>query len=161
MIKTTPPCYLWNNIKPMQQVGHGPPAPILHAVQIRTTAPLQACRENSFCTAKAQESIKESVPYQLVQCVAVGHPANESAVGAERDDSVTCDRQVALGCAALRTEHGVDQTKELHHALVLTQILQQATTYNSDSSTCHMCQRYSLVDGVTQQTELGRQLCCL
>lgn len=62
-------------------------------------------------------------PNQRVQRVAVGHPADQTAVGAQRDDSVASNGQVTLRCAALRAQHGVDQAKELHHALVLAQVL--------------------------------------
>lgn len=77
-------------------------------------------RETNVSVSPSQYS-----PYQLVQRVAVWHPADESAVGAERDDGVTRDRQVALGSAALCGQHGVDQAEELHDALVLTQVLHE------------------------------------
>mmetsp|Transcript_13522 Transcript_13522/g.28909 ORF Transcript_13522/g.28909 Transcript_13522/m.28909 type:complete len:454 (-) Transcript_13522:2570-3931(-) len=60
---------------------------------------------------------------ECVQGVAVGHPADEAAVGAEGDDGVACNREVALRGSPVVGEHSVDKAKQLHHALVLPQVL--------------------------------------
>jgi len=44
-------------------------------------------------------------------------------VGRQRDDGVARDGQVALGGGAVVREHGIYQAKQLHHALVLPQVL--------------------------------------
>ncbi len=60
---------------------------------------------------------------ERVQRVAVGHPSYEPAVGRQRDDGVSRDGQVALRRHAVVRQHGVDQPEQLHHALVLAQVL--------------------------------------
>lgn len=44
-------------------------------------------------------------------------------VGGEGDDSVARNREVALCGGAVVRQHGVDQAEELHHSLVLPQVL--------------------------------------
>lgn len=63
------------------------------------------------------------VPDQSMQRVCIGHPANKAGVGRERNDSVSSYAQVSLGCGPVVGQHAVYQAKELHHALILPQIL--------------------------------------
>ena len=46
----------------------------------------------------------------------------------ERDDGVPRDGEVALSGGAVVGQHGVDEAEQLHHALVLTQVLMTLRT---------------------------------
>lgn len=46
-----------------------------------------------------------------------------TGVGREGDDGVARNGQVALGSGAVVRQHRVDQPKQLHHALVLPEVL--------------------------------------
>ena len=58
-----------------------------------------------------------------MECVGVGHPADEAGVRGERDDSIAGNAQVALGCGPVVGQHVVDQAEQLHHSFILPQVL--------------------------------------
>ena len=63
------------------------------------------------------------VAHEGVQRVALRHPLYEARVGGERHDGVALDAEVEASAAGVHGEQRVDQAKELHHALVLPQVL--------------------------------------
>ena len=60
---------------------------------------------------------------ESVQRVAGRHPLDESAVGTERHDCVAHNAQLGAGRAAVELQERVDHSEQLHHALVLAQVL--------------------------------------
>ena len=62
-------------------------------------------------------------PDEGMERVGVGHPANEARVRRQRNDSIACNAQVPLSCRSVIGQHVVDQAKQLHHSLILPQIL--------------------------------------
>lgn len=60
---------------------------------------------------------------KLVHGVATGHPADEARVVGQRQDRVPLDAKVKPRRLALAGQESVDQTEELHDALVLPQVL--------------------------------------
>ena len=65
---------------------------------------------------------------ELVDGVGLRDPANEARIGRQRDDGVSGNAEVALRGLAVISQHGVDQTEQLHHALVLSQVLMTLQT---------------------------------
>mmetsp|Transcript_10854 Transcript_10854/g.22568 ORF Transcript_10854/g.22568 Transcript_10854/m.22568 type:complete len:327 (-) Transcript_10854:940-1920(-) len=63
------------------------------------------------------------LPDQRVQRVAVGHPPDQARVGAQRGHRVPRNAQVVLRGGAVVLQQRVDQAEELHHTLVLPQVL--------------------------------------
>lgn len=55
--------------------------------------------------------------------VTVRHPPYQTRVGGKRDDSKPLDSQVAPEGVWVTNEESVDQTKELHHPLILSKVL--------------------------------------
>ncbi len=62
------------------------------------------------------------VLYQYVQSVAAWHPANETSVMTKRYNRVPSNTQVLFTSLAVNLEQSVDQTEQLHHTLVLTNV---------------------------------------
>jgi general stress protein YciG len=67
---------------------------------------------------------------ERVQRVAVHHPADQPRVGRERHDRVLRDRErvrvrAQRGGRAVGGEELVDEAEELHHALVLPEVLRE------------------------------------
>ena len=60
---------------------------------------------------------------ERVQRVALRHPLDESRVEGERHDRVALDAEVEPRALVRCGEEGVDQPEELHHALVLPEVL--------------------------------------
>lgn len=82
--------------------------------------------------------------------VACGHPLDESGVGAERDDGVARDAEVDLRRGAVDGQERVDESEQLHDALVLAQVLvalEQEVVVDSVAAT----------DGQAPRVLLGRQ----
>lgn len=65
----------------------------------------------------------QAVPDESMQGVGVGYPSNETRVGRQGNDSIACYAQVPLCCGSVVGQHVVDQAEELHHTLILPQIL--------------------------------------
>lgn len=63
------------------------------------------------------------VPDKGMEGIGVGHPANEPRVGGQRNDCIACNAEVALSCGPVVGQHIVHQAKQLHHSLILPQIL--------------------------------------
>lgn len=51
------------------------------------------------------------------------HPADETRIRGERDDGVALDVEVSFEGLRICHEQSVDQSKELHHALILPDVL--------------------------------------
>lgn len=58
-----------------------------------------------------------------MQCVVVGHPADETALGRQWNSGIALNAQMPVGSLVVVCEQCVDQTKELHYSFVLSQIL--------------------------------------
>jgi hypothetical protein len=60
---------------------------------------------------------------QLVDCIAVLHPADDATVVGQRQHRVTYDLQAAVVRQIVIVQARVDQTKQLHDAFVLAEVL--------------------------------------
>eukprot|EP01137_Pigoraptor_chileana_P037296 Opistho-2@34174 len=58
-----------------------------------------------------------------MECVAVWDPANQATVGRQRNHRVPLDAQVALERLRVRSKQRVHKPKQLHHTLILPQVL--------------------------------------
>lgn len=62
-------------------------------------------------------------PDKRMECISVGHPADEARVGGQRNDSIARNAEVPLSCGPVVGQHVVDQAEQLHNPLILPQIL--------------------------------------
>ena len=69
------------------------------------------------------DSTVHALPDERMECVGVGHPADEAGVGGQRNDSIACNAQVTLSCGPVIGQHVVHQAKQLHDPFILPQIL--------------------------------------
>lgn len=64
-----------------------------------------------------------SIPDEGMQGISIGHPSYEARVGRQGDDSISGNAEIPLCRSCVTCEHVVHQTKELHHTLILPQVL--------------------------------------
>ena len=63
------------------------------------------------------------LPHQCMQGIAMRDPSNQTRVGRERDDRVPLNREIPLPCFIVIENDVVDETKQLHNPLILSEIL--------------------------------------
>ena len=63
------------------------------------------------------------VPDKGMESVGLRHPANQAGVGGERNHEESLNSQVPFQSLGVAGEEGVDQREELHHPLVLSEVL--------------------------------------
>jgi hypothetical protein len=60
--------------------------------------------------------------YQLMKCVAVWDPSDQSRILTKGNNRIASDAQVFLTCLGVDCQQSVDQSKQLHHSLILSNV---------------------------------------